>query len=103
MGGISLVSDMVMHSPDGGDELHDLDLIEPYTCKGDPPPDPKRVKAVGPPESKARPPVPTPPNVDRDALIAAIQTGVLSATDVEFAVRTNSQLALSSSGPMLSG
>ena len=64
------------------------------------------VKIVNPPKSKAPPPMPPPQNVDRDVLIAAIRTGILSATDVEFAVRSNLQLPLSSSsssGPMLSG
>ena len=83
------------------DELHDLDLIAGDTCKGDPPSDPKRT-CIG--NVKAPPPTPLHRNLDRDTLVAAIQNGVISHADVEFAVRSNVQLALSaSSGQALSG
>ena len=84
--------------------LHDLDLIAHDACKGDPPPDPKRPRNTGPPKAKAPPPSPSPQSVDRATLFAAIQNGVISPADVEFAVRSNTQLALSSSsGQTLSG
>ena len=68
-------------------------------ASGDPLPDPKRVKFLGPPKTKA-----PPPNVDRAALIADIQSGVLSAADVEFAVKIQCTLSSSSSsGQKLSG
>ena len=80
-----LVSDMEIQNVEDGDELHDLDLISGDTCKGDPPPEPKRVRTE-PPKSKAPPPIPPSQNVDRDMLIAAIKNGVLSQQDVADAV-----------------
>ena len=75
-------------------ELHDLNLISGDTCKGDLPPGPKR-----PCTGKVKAPPPTPPsrNLDRDTLVAAIRSRVILHADVEFAVRSNMQLALTSS------
>ena len=51
-----VVSDMEIQNVEDDDEFHDLDLISGDTCKGDPPPEPKRVRTK-PPKSKAPPPV----------------------------------------------
>ena len=51
-----LVSDMEVQDVEDLGELHDLDLISGDTCKGDPPPDPKRVRTE-PPRTKAPPPI----------------------------------------------
>ena len=37
-----MVSEMEIQNVEDDDELHDLDLISGDTCKGDPPPEPKR-------------------------------------------------------------
>ena len=98
-----VVSDMEVQNVEDVDELHDLDLISGDTCKGDPPPEPKRVRTE-PPKSKAPPPISPSQNVDRDMLLAAIKKGVLSREDIAEAVNFNLQLALcSSSGPSVSG
>ena len=88
------VSDMDVRNVEDIDELHNLDLIAGDTRKGNPLPDPKR-----PCTGKVKAPPPTPPsrNLDRDTLVAAIRNGVISNADVEFAVRSDMQLALSSS------
>ena len=97
------VSDMDVQNVEEIDELHDLDLISGDTCKGDPPPDPKRVRTETP-KAKAPPPISPSQKVDRDMLLVAIRNGVLSREDVAEAFNFNLQLALcSSSGPMLSG
>ena len=70
------VSDMDMPNVDDVDnELHDTDLIAQDTCKGDPPPDPKRPRCAGVPKRKAPPPTPPSKSVDRSTLIAAIRNG----------------------------
>ena len=98
-----VVSDMEVQNVEDVDELHDLDLISGDTCKGDPPPEPKRVRTE-PPKTKAPPPISPSQNVDRDMLLAAIKKGVLSREDIAEAVNFNLQLALcSSSGPTVSG
>ena len=92
------VSEMeIQNVEDVDNELYDQNLIGLDTCKGDPPPDPKGVRCSGPPKIKAPPPIPPSQSVDRAALIAAIQNGVISPADVEFAVSSIAQLALSSS------
>ena len=84
-------------------KLHDLDLISGDTGKGDPPPEPKRVRTE-PPKTKAPPPISPSQNVDRDMLLAAIKREVHSREDIAEAVNFNLQLALcSSSGPRVSG
>ena len=98
-----LVSDMEVQNVEDMGELHDLDLISGDTCKGDPPPDPKRVRTE-PPKSKAPPPISPSQNVDRDMLLAAIKKGVLSRDEIAEAMNFNMQLALcSSSGSRVSG
>ena len=98
-----VVSDMDVQNVEDVDELHDLDLICGDTCKGDPPPEPKRVRTE-PPKTKAPPPISPSQNVDRDMLLAAIKKGVLSREDIAEAVNFNLQLALCSpSGPRVSG
>ena len=98
-----LVSDMEVQNVEDMGELHDLDLIGGDTCKGDPPPDPKRVRTE-PPKSKAPPPISPSQNVDRDMLLAAIKKGVLSHDEIAEAMNFNMQLALcSSSGSRVSG
>ena len=98
-----VVSDMDVQNVEDVEELHDLDLISGDTCKGDPPPEPKRVRTE-PPKTKAPPPISPSQNVDRDMLLAAIKRGVLSREDIAEAVNFNLQLALCSpSGPRVSG
>ena len=98
-----VVSDMEVQNVEDVDELHDLDLISGDTCKGDSPPEPKRVRTE-PPETKTPPPISPSQNVDRDMLLASIKKGVLSREDIAEAVNFNLQLALcSSSGPRVSG
>ena len=85
------------------DKFYDLDLISGDTCKGDPPPEPKRVRTESP-KSKAPPPISPSQNVDRDMLLAAIQKGVLSRDEIAEAVNFNMQLALCSpSGTRVTG
>ena len=76
-----LVSDMEVQDVEDLGELHDLDLISGDTCKGDPPPDPKRVRTE-PPKTKAPPPISPSPKADRDMLLAAIKSGVLSRDEI---------------------
>ena len=98
-----VVSDMEVQNVEDVDELHDLDLISGDTCKGDPPPEPKRVRTE-PPKSKAPPPISPSQNVDRDMPLAAIKKGVLSREEIAEAINFNLQLALCSpSGPRVSG
>ena len=80
-----VVSDMEIQNVEDDDELHDLDLISGDTCKGDPPPEPQRVRTE-PPKSKAPPPIPPSQNVDRDMLLAAVKKEVLSREDIAEAV-----------------
>ena len=98
-----LVSDMEVQDVEDMGELHDLDLISGDTCKGDPPPDPKRVRTE-PPKTKAPPPISPSPKADRDMLLAAIKMGVLSRDEIAEAMNFNMQLALCpSSGSRGSG
>ena len=98
-----VVSDMEVQNVEDMGELHDLDLISGDTCKGDPPPEPKRVRTE-PPKSKAPPPISPSQNVDRDMLLAAIKKGVLSREEIAEAINFNMQLALCSpSGSRVTG
>ena len=98
-----MVSDMEVQNVEDMGELHDLDLISGDTCKGDPPPEPKRVRTE-PPKSKAPPPISPSQNVDRDMLLAAIKKGVLSRDEIAEAINLNMQLALCSpSGSRVTG
>ena len=73
------------------------------TCKGGPPPEPKRVRTE-PPMTKAPPPIAPSQNVDRDMLLAAIKKGVLSREEIAEAINFNMQLALCSpSGSRVTG
>ena len=72
-----VVSDMEVQNVEDMGVLPDLDLFCGVSCKGVPPPEPKRVRTE-PPKSKAPPPISPSPNVDRDMLLAAIKIGSLA-------------------------